>query len=180
MKISWWVFIHQNAVKCMPCFQKISGDLNRREGKRQESSTPPNFWHESPPLACESIVKRCTIAFYNSEMHIWLHMLQLNLCRSRYYWLLAKGHGKIHDGHGKVMEKSWNLICQILWEPCLSYTSSGFGIWWGEVKASALNFTIFILQTGTQPTTNCTKTEESECMKSVDQVSWTVVMTHSL
>ena len=101
------VFIHKNAVKWMyvpPCFQKISGDLNRREGKRQESSTPPNFWHESPPLACESIVKRCTIAFYNSEMHIWLHMLQLNLCRSRYYWLLANGHGKIHDGHGKVME----------------------------------------------------------------------------
>ena len=126
MKIWWWVFIHQ---KCSKMYIRASlfsnnfrgyypGPLNRREGERQESSPPPSFWHESPPLTCESIVKRCTIAFYNSEMHIWLHMLQLNLCRSRYYWLLAKGHGKIHDGHGKVMEKSWNLICQILWEPC--------------------------------------------------------------
>ena len=106
---------------CLLVLKKFPGILPRtpeqERGGEARVNPSPNFWHESPPLACESIVKRCTIAFYNSEMHIWLHMLQLNLCRSRYYWLLAKGHGKIHDGHGKVMEKSWNLICQILWEP---------------------------------------------------------------
>ena len=33
--------------------------------------------------------------------------------------MIANGHGKIRVGHGKVMERSWNLICQILWEPCI-------------------------------------------------------------
>ena len=55
-----------------------------------------------------------------SECELELEVLHCSGTRTprTYEHRQLKSHGNSLNCHGKVMEKSWNYIIRLLWEPC--------------------------------------------------------------
>ena len=50
----------------------------------------------------------------------WNELAPLHSSISKSNWCVCqlRGHGILWYGHGKVMEKSWNFVATISWQPC--------------------------------------------------------------